>query len=144
MIELRECFSIYVPLKAISQFQIFQVLEHPLEEETLENCKREVLIERDQFVRFIFNDSWNSVLHRDNIDRKLLQYEQTVARAANEGINLVTKTEEYKWTYIQAVFFASTILTTIGKYAFIPSRYFGCNKNEWLQKGAMDDSIKPR
>ena len=94
------------------------MLEHPLEEETLENCKREVLIERDQFVRFIFNDSWNSVLHRDNIDRKLLQYEQTVARAANEGINLVTKTEEYKWTYIQAVFFASTILTTIGKYAF--------------------------
>ena len=76
--------------------------------------KLRVVTEREQFVRFIFNDSWNSVLHRENIDRKLLDYEQTVAGAANEGINLVTKTVEYKWTYIQAVFFASTILTTIG------------------------------
>ena len=76
--------------------------------------KLRVVTEREQFVRFIFNDSWNSVLHRENIDRKLLDYEQTVAGAANEGINLATKTVEYKWTYIQAVFFASTILTTIG------------------------------
>ena len=96
-------------------FQIFQILEHPLEEETLQMCKRRVITERESFVRFIFNDSWNSVLHRENIDRRLLDYEQTVARAANEGVNLVTKTVDYKWTYIQAVFFASTILTTIGQ-----------------------------
>ena len=72
-------------------------------------------MERENFVRFIFNGSWNSVVHRENIDLKLLDYEQTVAVAATEGIDMETKDIIYKWTYIQAVFFTSTILTTIGK-----------------------------
>ena len=74
-----------------------------------------VIMERENFVRFIFNGSWNSVVHRENIDLKLLDYEQTVAVAATEGIDMETKDIIYKWTYIQAVFFTSTILTTIGK-----------------------------
>ena len=97
-------------------FQIFQALEHPLEVQTLEEIQSLVLIERENFVRFIFNGSWNSVAHRENIDMKLLEYEQTVAVAANEGIDMSIKEPVYQWSYIQAVFFTSTILTTIGTY----------------------------
>ena len=72
-------------------------------------------MERENFVRFIFNGSWNSVVHRENIDLKLLDYEQTVAVAATSGIDMQTKDVIYQWSYIQAVFFTSTILTTIGE-----------------------------
>ena len=99
----------------IDFFQIFQALEHPVEEEKLVELQNLVIMERENFVRFIFNGSWNSVVHRENIDLKLLDYEQTVAVAATEGIDMETKDIIYKWTYIQAVFFTSTILTTIGK-----------------------------
>ena len=86
-----------------------------MEEEKLVELQNLVIMERENFVRFIFNGSWNSVVHRENIDLKLLDYEQTVAVAATEGIDMETKDIIYKWTYIQAVFFTSTILTTIGK-----------------------------
>ncbi|CAB4065370.1 KCNKN [Lepeophtheirus salmonis] len=94
--------------------KIFQVLEHPLEEEKLTSLQNLVILERENFLRFIFNGSWNSLIHRNNIDRRLLEYEQTVSVAAQEGIDLVTKDIQYEWNYIQAVFFSSTILTTIG------------------------------
>lgn len=95
--------------------QIFQALEHPVEEEKLLELQSLVIMERENFVRFIFNGSWNSVVHRENIDLKLLDYEQTVAVAATSGIDMQTKDVIYQWSYIQAVFFTSTILTTIGK-----------------------------
>ena len=87
-----------------------------MEEEKLLQLQKDVIEERQDFVRFIFNGSWNSVVHRENIDIKLLDYEQTVAVAATSGIEMATKDVIYKWSYIQAVFFTSTILTTIGKY----------------------------
>ena len=106
----------YIQIDASNDiFQIFQALEHPVEVETMEEIKELVLLERQNFVHFIFNGSWNSVVHRDRIDEKLLEYEQTVAVAANEGIDLSNKEPVYQWSYIQAVFFASTILTTIGE-----------------------------
>ena len=86
-----------------------------MEEEKLLELQSLVIMERENFVRFIFNGSWNSVVHRENIDLKLLDYEQTVAVAAESGIDMQTKDVIYKWSYIQAVFFTSTILTTIGK-----------------------------
>ena len=46
----------------------------------------------------------------------LSEYERVVGVAAGEGINTSTGERAIKWTYIQAVFFAATILTTIGKY----------------------------
>ena len=55
------------------------------------------------------------MIHRENIDNKLLEYEQTVSIAAQEGIDLKTKECIYQWSYIQSLFFASTILTTIGE-----------------------------
>ena len=49
-------------------------------------------------------------------ENKLLEYEKVVAMAAEEGININTGERVVKWTYVQAVFFAATILTTIGMY----------------------------
>merc|ERR1712062_793113 len=111
-----EHISLYVGLVVFTALgaKIFQALEHPVEEEKLVELQNLVIMERENFVRFIFNGSWNSVVHRENIDLKLLDYEQTVAVAATEGIDMETKDVIYKWSYIQAVFFTSTILTTIG------------------------------
>ena len=96
-------------------FQIFQVLEHPVEKEKLLDLQDLVITERENFVKFIFNGSWNSVVHRENVDLQLLDYEKTVAVAATSGIDMSTKDVTYQWSYVQAVFFTSTILTTIGK-----------------------------
>ncbi len=82
--------------------------------ETLEEVRELLLAERHAFVRAIFNGSWNSVRHRDHIDQRLLDYERTVGVAATQGIDMATKEPVYQWGYIQAVFFTSTILTTIG------------------------------
>ncbi len=49
------------------------------------------------------------------LDQALLSYERTLAVAAGEGINVTHKDElRYKWTYVQSVFFSSTIITTVG------------------------------
>ena len=75
------------------------MLEHPLEEEKLTDLQGLVIMERENFVRYIFNGSWNSIVHRENVDKQLLEYEQTVAVAAQEGIDLKTKQGIYKWSY---------------------------------------------
>jgi len=108
--------GLYLSLAAYTAIgaKIFQALEHPVEEDKLLDLQDRVLRERQNFVHFIFNGSWNSVVHRQNIDTKLLDYEQTVALGATSGIDMETKDVIYKWSYIQAVFFTSTILTTIG------------------------------
>lgn len=35
--------------------------------------------------------------------------------ASEEGIDIGTKEVRYEWTYVQSVFFSSTIITTVGK-----------------------------
>jgi hypothetical protein len=95
------------------------LFEHPIEVENLDVVRTTLLYERENFVRFIFNGSWNSVTHRESINHKLLDYEQTVAIAADEGLNLEDKSPVYQWDYIQSVFFTSTILTTIGKLGIV-------------------------
>ncbi len=51
-----------------------------------------------------------------SIDKALLDYEKTVAVAAGEGINVTSQECLFKWTYVQSVFFSSTVITTVGKY----------------------------
>ena len=56
--------------------QIFQTLEHPLEIQMLDDTRMRLNEERDLFMRFVFNGSWNSVTHRYNIDQRLIEYEK--------------------------------------------------------------------
>ena len=53
--------------------QIFQTLEHPLEIQMLDETRARLNAERDLFMRFVFNGSWNSVTHRHNIDQVRLK-----------------------------------------------------------------------
>ena len=62
----------FIPLP----LQIFQTLEHPLEIQMLDETRARLNAERDLFMRFVFNGSWNSVTHRHNIDQRLVEYEK--------------------------------------------------------------------
>ena len=60
------------------------------------------------------NQNVNQVIER--LDKALLSYENVIASSAGEGIDMKTKDFEYRWTYVQSIFFTSTIITTVGKY----------------------------
>ena len=87
----------------------------------LDETRARLNAERDLFMRFVFNGSWNSVTHRHNIDQRLVEYEKVVAVASevgldlsSSGINGAHKEPTYQWTYSQAVFFTFTTLAMIG------------------------------
>ena len=99
-----------------SFFQIFQALEHPEEAQKLKILQNLTIIQRENFMNFILNGTWkNYVEPKKEIGDQLSDYELTVAQAAIGGIDMATKTPIFQWSYIQSVFFTSTILTTIGK-----------------------------
>ena len=56
--------------------------------------------------------SLESMVHR--VSSALLDYENTVALAVKGGINVTSLESTFKWTYVQSVFFSSTIVTTVG------------------------------
>ena len=51
----------------------------------------------------------------EELQRALSSYETTIATSAEAGIDMETKDFEYKWTYVQSIFFTSTIITTVGR-----------------------------
>ena len=55
------------------------------------------------------------------VDRKLGDYEEVVQEAVRGGVSLPIKphTPRARWNFLQAVFFATTVLTTIGTYIII-------------------------
>ena len=64
----------------------------------------------------------------DHLDIILLEYEKAVSQAASVGVNVVTQDFVINWSYLQSVFFAMTMLTTIGiqqsfKHSIISSHY---------------------
>ncbi len=50
----------------------------------------------------------------NKLDEALLDYEKTIGVAATAGLEIATKEINYQWTYVQSVFFTSTIITTVG------------------------------
>ena len=53
--------------------------------------------------------------HSTKLEELLGEYEVVVEEAAYNGINIVTQEYNINWDYIQAIFFSTTILTTIGQ-----------------------------
>ena len=51
-----------------------------------------------------------------SLDTALLHHETNVALAAAAGVDVVSRDFTVTWDYLQSVFFASTILTTIGQF----------------------------
>ena len=56
----------------------------------------------------------------NKLEDALSSYEKTVSVASIEGLDIATKEINYQWTYVQSVFFTSTIITTVGKSYKIP------------------------
>ncbi|XP_040563808.1 TWiK family of potassium channels protein 7 [Lepeophtheirus salmonis] len=134
--------SLYVGLIVYTLLgaMIFQFLEHPVEKEKLTTLQDLVISERQNFLSLVYNLTaamggapphmivpsilfskdliGHKYINREKadliLDNALLEYERAVSVAADEGVDIETKTIVYQWTYVQAVFFASTIITTIG------------------------------
>ena len=53
-------------------------------------------------------------LSSKNVEEFLSKYESVMSQATEAGIDISTQNYTISWDYIQAIFFSTTILTTIG------------------------------
>ncbi|XP_017482857.1 PREDICTED: uncharacterized protein LOC108371760 [Rhagoletis zephyria] len=97
---------------------VFRQLERPAELERLQYLKGVVKTHREKFITTILNNT--DVLNLDVlIAKELANYEVAVQEAAEGGL-LIEADKDFpepyeRWSILQAVFFSSTVLTTIGK-----------------------------
>ncbi|KAJ6640699.1 Potassium channel subfamily K member 5 [Pseudolycoriella hygida] len=105
---------------------IFRQLELPAELRRIEDLREIVKEQRYQFVLSITNST--EIHQLDNLDRfvskELEKYEEAAQRAVEGGLRLSVG-EGFpavfkKWSVSQAVFFSSTVLTTIGYGNIVP------------------------
>ncbi|XP_017121473.1 TWiK family of potassium channels protein 7 [Drosophila elegans] len=102
---------------------IFRHLERPAEVERLSHLKDVVKTHRERFMHTILN---NTDVHNLDVllSFELAKYEAAVQQAAEGGLLIVADKdfpEPYeRWSILQAVFFSSTVLTTIGYGNIVP------------------------
>ncbi|XP_075224540.1 TWiK family of potassium channels protein 7 [Lycorma delicatula] len=94
---------------------VFCELEYPVELSRLKYLKSVVKLERNQFIISVQENQCTDT----NLSIRLKKYELAVQEAAKSGVLVPfiegVETESLtKWNNLQAVFFASTVLTTIG------------------------------
>ncbi|KOC68896.1 TWiK family of potassium channels protein 7 [Habropoda laboriosa] len=115
---------------------VFRHVELPVELARLETLRANLRAERYSFVDSVSNNTDVSNL-RTLVSVKLRAYEEAVQEAAQGGllISFVTDTIDQedrgtadlppivteRWSVLQAIFFASTVLTTIGYGNVVPS-----------------------
>ncbi|XP_055371567.1 TWiK family of potassium channels protein 7, partial [Condylostylus longicornis] len=107
---------------------IFRELERPAEIQRLQRLKEEVKTHRQAFVWAILNNTDMSNLDY-LVSFELGKYEKAVQEAAEGGI-LIAADKDFphkfeKWSIMQAVFFSSTVLTTIGYGNIVPVTTYG-------------------
>ncbi|EZA50220.1 hypothetical protein DMN91_000867 [Ooceraea biroi] len=119
---------------------VFQHIERPAELERLERLRARLRTQRYRFVESVSNNTDVFNL-RTLVSVKLRAYEEAVQEAAEAGllVSFVTDTVDQddrgrsdlppivteRWSNLQAVFFASTVLTTIGYGNVVPSTNWG-------------------
>ncbi|XP_076686829.1 TWiK family of potassium channels protein 7-like isoform X2 [Andrena cerasifolii] len=122
------------------EIQVFRHIELPAELARLEHLRANLRSHRHLFVHSVSNNTDVSNL-RTLVSVKLRAYEEAVQEAAQGGllVSFVTDTigqEDRgatdlppiiteRWSVLQAVFFASTVLTTIGYGNVVPSTSWG-------------------
>lgn len=74
-----------------------------------------MLWEREQLIEFIENTTSSSNLNY-LISNELKKYERILQDSFMAGIPRFPQGDIVKWTTLKAVFFSSTVLTTIGMY----------------------------
>lgn len=105
-------------------FQVFVQLEHPALKQNEESLRLNISLQRQTFIADVMEAHENEDLDAEFFS-VLLQHYEEIAQAAVEGNLQLTNTDKNlteafpvqseKWTILQAIFFASTICTTIGK-----------------------------
>ncbi|XP_004529768.1 TWiK family of potassium channels protein 7 [Ceratitis capitata] len=102
---------------------VFRQLERPAELERLQYLKGVVKTHREKFITTILNNT--DVLNLNElIAKELAKYEVAVQEAAEGGL-LIEADKDFpepyeRWSILQAVFFSSTVLTTIGYGNIVP------------------------
>ncbi|XP_039962273.1 TWiK family of potassium channels protein 7 isoform X3 [Bactrocera neohumeralis] len=102
---------------------VFRQLERPAELERLQYLKGVVKTHREKFITTILNNT--DVLNfNELIAKELAKYEVAVQEAAEGGL-LIEADKDFpepyeRWSILQAVFFSSTVLTTIGYGNIVP------------------------
>ncbi|XP_075973033.1 TWiK family of potassium channels protein 7 isoform X2 [Anticarsia gemmatalis] len=111
---------------------VFRALEYPAEIEKQEYHRERLLTERWNLIRFVSERS-NNGTDSDGVEKLLSDhlavYERVLEEASSSGLTLEVEknfppTEE-KWSILQAVFFSSTVLTTIGYGNIVPETFWG-------------------
>jgi hypothetical protein len=100
-------------------------LERPSEVSRVFSAQQHLWEQRRLFVSAVsdFNASASPTSFPDFLSFQLTQYESSIHRAAQQGVHHVprvapdqeTAAHSASWGYLHSVFFASTVLTTIGK-----------------------------
>lgn len=119
---------------------VFRQIELPAELKRLERLRVKLYAQRYHFVEAISNNTDVFNLHT-LVSVKLRDYEEVVQEAAEAGIlisfvtDIIDRDDHSKselppivterWSIFQAVFFASTVLTTIGYGNVVPSTNWG-------------------
>ncbi|XP_028042098.1 TWiK family of potassium channels protein 7 [Bombyx mandarina] len=111
---------------------VFRALEYPAEMAKQDFHRERVLSERWNLIRFVAQ--WTNGTEYFNGVEELLShhlaiYEKVLEEASSDGISLEVEknfppTEE-RWSILQAVFFSSTVLTTIGYGNIVPVTFWG-------------------
>ena len=86
------------------------MIEQTAELDRMTDIQEEFLGRRRQFLSLLTNISCDA----PSLDPLLLTYEAAVSEASVGGLDVVSQAFTIKWDYLQSVFFATTILTTIG------------------------------
>lgn len=89
------------------------MIEQTAELDRMTEARAELLMKRRQFLETVLT---NTSCHSDQetLDSLLLSYETAVSQASTSGLDVVSQEFTINWDYLQSVFFATTILTTIG------------------------------
>ncbi|XP_039745866.1 TWiK family of potassium channels protein 7 [Pararge aegeria] len=111
---------------------VFRALEYPAELAKQEYLRDRLLTERWNLIRVVADYNINGtedVSLEKVLSDQLAVYERVLEDASGSGIALDIEKNfpplEEKWSILQAVFFSSTVLTTIGYGNIVPETFWG-------------------
>jgi hypothetical protein len=108
-------------------FQIFVKLERPSLEARTAELRANAILARDNFIQNLTETVVSRDFDAENfvikLEEQLVLYEVAAQNAVEGGLDLLKDpingdfpSKKDKWTMPQAIFFASTVCTTIGSY----------------------------
>ncbi|VVC91623.1 unnamed protein product [Leptidea sinapis] len=111
---------------------VFRALEYPAEIAKQDYLRDRLLAERWNLIRVVSDYTFNGTEEmtvEKILSEQLAIYEKVLEEASGSGLAFEVDRNfpalEEKWSILQAVFFASTVLTTIGYGNIVPETFWG-------------------